>query len=62
MKTLKLTEEQFEHLKLLVDINYERSIRYAPDLLGGKRPPTQKKIDKWSRIARLAEELLVATC
>ena len=59
MKTLKLTNEQFNHLKLLVDRNFERS-SHAPDLLGGH--VSQAKIDKWSREARLAEELLVATC
>lgn len=56
MKTLRLTNEQFDHLKLLVDKNFERT--KAPDLLA--RHATQAKIDKWATKARLAEELLVA--
>ena len=60
MKTLRLTDEQFIRIVELVDKEYEHSIRHVPDLL--TRPTSQAKIDKWSRNARLAEELLVATC
>ena len=61
MKTLKLTDEQFDRIVELVDKEYERSIRQRSGLLG-PRPTSQAKIDKWSRNARLAEELLVAAC
>ena len=59
MRTIILNK-QFDHLKLLVDKNYEHSVTKAPDLLA--RHATQAKIDKWATKARLAEELLVATC